>query len=104
MNAEDNEAPPYNDHVRYIRAVGTYVMPIDTFGVITVEADPGTITITKSSPSQVTLSWNGRPGVRLQSTSSLTGGTWTDVAGSAGASSSVQPIGAGNLFFRLTKL
>lgn len=104
INAEDNEAPQYNDHVRYIRAVGTYIMPIDTFGVVIVEADPGTITITKSSPSQVTLSWNGRPGVRLQSTSSLTGGTWTDVPGSAGASSSVQPIGAGNLFFRLTKL
>jgi hypothetical protein len=104
INGEDNEAAPMNDHVRYIRAVGTYVMPIDTFGVMTQEADPGSLAIAKNSATQVTITWNGRPGVRLQATASLTGGTWADVPGTDGASSSVQTIGSGNLFYRLTKL
>lgn len=104
INGEDNEAAPMNDHVRYIRATGTYVMPIDTFGTITQEADPGTLSIARTSLTQITVSWNGRPGVRLQACSTLPGGTWTDVAGTDGASSSVQTIGSGNVFYRLNKL
>lgn len=104
INGLDNEAPALSDHVRYIRAVGSYVMPVDTFGVMTVEADPSLLSIARTSATQVTLTWNGRPGVRLQSSGSLTGATWGDVPGTDGASSSVQTLGAGNLFFRLTKL
>lgn len=104
INGLDNEAPAFNDHVRYIRALGDYVMPVDTFGVIVVEADPGTLTITRTSPTQVTLTWNGRPGLRLQSASSLAPGDFADVPGTDGQSSSTQTIGAGNQYFRLSKL
>lgn len=103
IDSGDNEAASGANHVRYIRAIGSYTMPVDTFGVMTVEPVVGTLSISAPSGGQVTLTWNGRPGVRLQSASAATGGTWSDVPDTDGLSSKVVAVEANNQFFRLVK-
>jgi hypothetical protein len=102
MDSNDNEAGFGQNHVRYIRTSGTYAMPVDTFGVMTAEPEVGSLTVSAPSGGSVTISWNGRTGVRLQSCATL-GGTWTDVAGTDGQSSKVIAAGSGQQFFRLVK-
>lgn len=102
MDSADNEAGFGLNHVRYVRANGTYVMPIDVFGVMETEPVVGALSISAPSSGSVTITWNGRIGVRLQSASTI-GGGWTDVAGTDGQSSKVVTLGAGQQFFRLVK-
>jgi hypothetical protein len=113
----DNEAPSDQDHVRYIRtsATGTYVMPIDTYGNQYNEPDFGQLSAGPASGGTVPVTWLGRPGVRLQSSSNLAGGLWTDhyqtdgTNWSVGASSTNGLVSgtnwpsSGNQFFRLIK-
>lgn len=106
IDSSDNEAASGSDHVRYIRSVGTYVMPFDTFGSIANnEPAPGfgNLTIGPPSVGHVLISWLGRPGVYLQSISSLTGGVWQDHLDTDGLSSTNYPVGTAPLFFRLIK-
>ncbi|MGN6642342.1 MAG: hypothetical protein ACTHKU_05010, partial [Verrucomicrobiota bacterium] len=79
-NILDNEAPTYQDHVRYIRstASGHYEMPLDTFGDQHVEPSFGQLAAGPASGGKVALSWLGRPGVWVQTRPSLTTGSWTD--------------------------
>ena len=50
----------------------------------------------------VTITWTGGAGIKLQSAATL-GGAWTDVAGSVGASTATVPAGDAAAFFRLVK-
>jgi len=114
----DNEAPSGQDHVRYIRttATGAYTVPNDTFGVQYGEPSFGELSAGPASGGAVAVKWLGRPGVRLQSSSTLSGGAWTDhfvtdgTNWSAGTSSTNGlvsstnwPAASGNQFFRLIK-
>ncbi len=106
INSADNENASGSDHVRYIRSVGAYVMPVDTFGSITNnEPAPGfgNLTIGPAVSGHVLISWQGLPGVHLQSNGQLTGGVWQNLMATDGLSSTNYPVGATPLYFRLIK-
>jgi hypothetical protein len=106
INAADNEAAIGNDRVRYVRSTGTYSLPVDTFGDITQESetlDIGTVSIARGNVGEVTLSWEGQPGVRLQKLSSLSGGTVTDLPATDGQNSYTVQANENMAFFRLMK-
>jgi hypothetical protein len=106
IDSSDNENASGSDHVRYIRSVGTYVMPLDTFGSIANnEPAPGfgNLTIGHVSGGHVPISWLGLPGVHLQSASNLTGGVWQDLLATEGLNSTNYPVGTAPVFFRLIK-
>jgi hypothetical protein len=103
INGPDNEAGQNANHVRYIRQTGAYVMPLDTFGNQFVEPSFGNLRAGAAAAGHVPLSWLGRPGVRLQSRSSLSSGAWADVPGTDGLSSTNYPISGSTQFFRLIK-
>jgi hypothetical protein len=106
IDSSDNENASGSDHVRYIRTVGTYVMPLDTFGSITNnEPAPGfgNLKIGPASGGHVPITWLGLPGVHLQSAGNLTGGVWQDLMATEGLSSTNYPVGTTPLFFRLIK-
>jgi hypothetical protein len=108
--SRDNEAPDGSDRVRYIRQTGSYTLPQDTFGTQTVEASFGNLAIGAASAGHALVSWTGRPGVYLQTTPKLIGGTnWvthseTAAYGSpSGIYSTNYPTSASPTFFRLVK-
>jgi hypothetical protein len=104
INGNDNEAPQGNNHVRYVRTTGTYVMPLDTFGAMVVDPSFGNLQASVSTtPDHVLISWLGRPGVFLQTKTSLPGGLWVDHPETDGLSSTNWPSGGSSLFFRLVK-
>jgi hypothetical protein len=103
IDSSDNEAGFNVNHVRYINShTGTYVMPLDTFGSMYQEPVVGTLSISRQ-PGQVTLTWNGRPGIHLQSVDSLTNPSWQDVADSDGLSAKTVQVGTNNAYYRLVK-
>ena len=55
-----------------------------------------------ASGANVVITWAGGAGIKLQSAATL-GGAWTDVEGSAGASTVTVPAGGSAAFFRLVK-
>jgi hypothetical protein len=55
-----------------------------------------------ASGANVVITWAGGAGIKLQSAATL-GGAWTDVAGSAGASTATVPAANAAAFFRLVK-
>ena len=65
--------------------------------------DIGTVSIARGNPGEVTLSWQGQPGVRLQKLSSLSGGTVTDLPTTDGQSTYTAPATDSMGFFRLVK-
>jgi hypothetical protein len=104
INGNDDEAPQGNNHVRYVRTTDTYVMPLDTFGAMVVEPSFGNLQASVSeTPGHVLISWLGRPGVFLQTKTSLAGGLWVDHPETDGLSSTNWPSGGSVLFFRLVK-
>ena len=103
IDSADNEAATGSDHVRYIRTVGTYQMPVDTFGTQFQEASFGDLTIGPPVAGKVLISWLGRPGVYLQSNADLTGGAWDTHLATDGLSSTNFSVGSSSLFFRLVE-
>jgi hypothetical protein len=118
INALDNEAASGQNHTRYVRstATGAYTFPVDTFGNQYVEPSFGQLTVGPASAGKVLLTWLGRPGVQVQTRSSLTSGSWvshpeTDGTNWTAGTSSINglvsatnwPASSGNLFFRLIK-
>jgi hypothetical protein len=98
----DTEAPFGQNHVRYVRTVGgTTVLPMDTFGVMEVEPLVGSVSISEPSGGFVTISWRGRPGVHLETSSDLA--TWSEVPGTYGESSVQLPVSSGARYYRLVK-
>jgi hypothetical protein len=102
INGVDDEAPANANHVRYIRQTGTYVMPLDKFGVQTVETSFGNLQANRSSAGHILISWLGRPGVHLQTKSSITD-PWTDHSETDGLGSTNWPSAGAPQFFRLIK-
>ncbi len=103
INGADNEAAGGNNHVRFIRQAGTYSMPLDTFGVPVTEPSFGNLKVGAAAAGNVLISWLGRPGVSLQSRTSLTSGAWLDNPATDGLSSTNWPVSGGAQFFRLVK-
>lgn len=102
IESGDNEAPSGQDHMRYVRATGTYVMPIDTFGTQTQEISFGNLAIAPATGGKVQLTWLGRPGVHLQTATNL-GGAWVDDMATDGLMATNYTIGTTPMFFRLIK-
>jgi hypothetical protein len=103
IDGADDEAGFKLNHVRYIRTVGNSVMPLDTFGSQYVEPSFGSLNARSLSAGSALISWLGRPGVHLQTTTSLVNAVWQDRLETDGLSSTNWPVGNGNLFFRLIK-
>ena len=103
INGVDNEAPSGSNHVRYIRTLGQYVLPLDQFGNQYAEPSFGNLKASPSTPGHVLVSWLGRPGVHLQTLSSLSSAVWQDHTETDGLMSTNWPAASGSLFFRLIK-
>ena len=61
----------------------------------------GNLKASQSTPGNVLLSWLGRPGVHLQTKSSLSSGSWVDHPETDALSSTNWPTSGGTTFFRL---
>ncbi len=103
FNNRDNEAPFKVNHLRYVRAVGSYVMPLDSFGVMEEEISFGNLSVGPASAGSVPVSWLGRPGVHLQTTTNLSSGLWLDLVSTDGLHSTNYPVNLHSTFFRLVK-
>lgn len=106
----DNEAGFADNHIRYVRESGSFVLPRDVFGQMVKEnsggggSDLGQITIQRAANGSVTLNWTGGAGIRLQqATAALTAASWADVPGSTGVSTITVPASGGAGFFRLIR-
>lgn len=104
----DNEAAVGTNHERYINQDGAFVLPVEKFGTMTVEPGPslGTLTVAfKSSGTGplVVLTWNGGAGTKVQKTSGLGSGSWTDVPGTDGVSTIELPASGMAEFYRLAR-
>src|SRR5204863_2274643 len=66
INGTNNETSSGN-HRRYIRTLGSYQMPRDTWASMVSEPTPGfgSLAIGPKSGGNVPVTWNGMPGVRL---------------------------------------
>ena len=85
INGNDDEAPAGSNHVRFVRTTGTYTLPRDTFGAQYVEPSFGLLSAGPAAGGSVPVSWLGRPGVHLQASQTLPGGTWQDLLNTDGA-------------------
>jgi hypothetical protein len=104
INGTNNEASAGN-HRRYIRSVGSYQMPLDTWG--NMFSDPtsfGNLAIGQKSGASVPVTWTGRPGVRLQVNTNLTSILgWQSLISTDATSATNYPAGANANYFRLVK-
>jgi hypothetical protein len=106
INNADNEAAAGNDHIRYVRATGTYALPLDTFGTMTQETlveAPGDIAIRVGTEGKVVLTWQGAPGIKVQRMSDVTGGTLETINETDGLSSYEASATGTAAFFRLVR-
>ncbi|MDD5139952.1 MAG: hypothetical protein PHY43_06805 [Verrucomicrobiales bacterium] len=116
----DNENGQETNHIRYVRTYGSsYVLPQDVWSLTVVPPAPypnpglastnivepsfGYLNAGAPSGGNIPITWLGRPAVLLQSSSSLSGGVWTDVIGTDGLQATNIPNAGGNQFFRLKK-
>jgi hypothetical protein len=105
----DNEGGYGVNHVRYIRQLGAYTMPLDTFGAPVTEPMTANLTVAPPVAGHVLVSWLGTPTVHLQTATSIAGGVWQDHLDTAsysspnGIYSTNYPMSAGPTFFRLVK-
>lgn len=123
LNSIDDESGFATNHVREIRSSGpTYAFPTDVWswtvlqpgsgnpyplaGLAStniVEPDFGYLAIQPPSGGSYPITWLGRPGVLLENTTNLTGGSWNANSGTAGTQSTNWPSTGGTQFFRLMK-
>ncbi len=116
IDGQNNEAGFGDNHSRYIRRLPDYAMPTDVFGSqgTTTSTEPsfGPNIMINYSNNQVWLSWLGRPGVGLQSATSLTppivwqpmpltDGTNLLVGQGTGIATTNYSVGTSNLFWEL---
>jgi hypothetical protein len=103
----DNEAPFGDNHVRYIRATGTYQFPVDIFGIqrtnaaAATEPSFGDLTIAPVTGRQLSFNWLGRPGVYLEYTTNLANGPWVQLNATSGTNSTSFPETNPAAFFQL---
>lgn len=119
INGNDDEAPGGDNHVRWIRALANYTLPPDTFGAqgnsTLSEPNFGLLSAAQGTAGHTAISWLGRPGVHLQTKTSLPSGSWTDLFNTDGTnwsnysfistngpiSTTNWPSASGNRYFRL---
>ena len=85
-----------------VEVAGLYAKALAGAGI--VGAAPATLKLNgiTAAGGNVTITWAGAAGVKLQSSATL-GGVWADVTGSDGASTATIPAGNAAAFFRLVK-
>lgn len=116
INGADDEAAAGSNHSRVVRRTGTYALALDTFGNQYSEPSFGQLAIGAPTAGNAPVSWLGRPGVHLQSTSSLSSSSWQDLIQTDGAvwangtmstngfvSVTNYPTTGASTFFRLVK-
>lgn len=109
INGYDNEAGFATDHVKFVRTTGSsYNMPVAEFGTnflaTLVEQSFGDLSLAPAVGGVIPVSWLGRQCVTLQTKPAVSGGTWTDLPGTDGNSSTNWPNSTGeSQFFRLQK-
>lgn len=118
IDASDDEAPSGDNHVRIIRtsATGSYVFPLDVFANQYNEPSFGQLSAIKGTAGTVQLSWLGAPNVEVQTSTNLTGNSWTNHPETAGTVWSAGTMGTnglisvtnwptvgGNQYFRLVQ-
>jgi len=100
---QDDEAAFKSNRVRYVRTLGNYTMPVDSFGNMSSEISFGNLQIAPPVAGKAMISWLGRPGVHLQVTTNLVSGLWVDHWSTDGLGSTNFPVNVTNRFFRLIK-
>ena len=85
-----------------VEVAGLYAKALAGSGVVGSAPTAIKINGITSAGGNVTITWAGGAGIKLQSAATL-GGAWTDVAGSDGASTVTLPAGNAAAFFRLVK-
>ncbi len=108
INGPDNEAPQFADHVQWIRSTNsTYTMPTVEFGTnyasARVQEAFGQLKIGPRSGANVPVTWLTCPCVTLQSRTSVSSGSWTDLPATEHTSSTNVPASSPQLYFRLQK-
>jgi len=108
INGQDNEAPQFADHVQWVRTTAnSFTMPVAEFGTnyasIRVEPQYGNLAIGTPAGGNVPVTWLGNACVTLQTRSSLTGGTWTDLPATDATSATNYPVAGAEQYFRLQK-
>ena len=119
----DNENGQNTNHIRYVRTYATsYAFPQDVWswtvlqpgngnpypnpGIAStniVEPSFGNLAIGAPSGGKFPITWLGRPGVVLQNSSSLSGGSWNNNSATDGTQATNWPNAGGTQFFRLIK-
>jgi len=74
---------------------------VDNLGLYSLTPPSLVINSIVRNGSNVTISWNGTPGVRLQKSASLTTPNWGVVSGTDGASSYTDPASGPSVYYRL---
>jgi hypothetical protein len=87
-----------NNRVLQLVSGTTQTLPLVYFDNVTPNA--GTLTIAVIG-SDIQLDWAGHPGVRIQSNTSVSGGTWVDDLATDGLSSVIYPLGTTPKYYRL---
>jgi hypothetical protein len=110
VNNFDNESGFQTNHIAYVRQLGNYTLPLDTFGVAQTEMPLGPVTIGAASGGYVPVSWLGLPGAYLQTSTDLSNPAgWVDhpetaaYGNSSGMYSTNYPVGAAATYFRVFK-
>ncbi len=104
----DNEAPQFADHVQYVRNTGpTSTLSVAQFGTnftsTLVEPAFGNLKAGTPVSGNVPITWLGSPCVTLQTRTSLTAGSWTDLPATDATGSTNYPNTGGTQLFRLQK-
>lgn len=107
IGGPDNEAASFQDHIQYVRSFGnSYQLPIAQFGTnyaaTRVEQAVSGLKITPAG-ANVVVTWDGTPCVTLQTRTSLSSGTWTNLPATETLSSTNWSNAGGSRFFRLQK-
>lgn len=106
----DNENAFRTNHIRYIRQLGNYTLPLDTFGWADTEIPLGLIAVGTPSGGHIPVSWLGLPGACLQTSSDIGDpAAWVSHPETAGYGSPIgiystnYPTGGERIFFRVFK-
>jgi hypothetical protein len=109
-NNLDNENGFATNHIRFVRSLGSYTMPLDTFGTPVTEPEIGALTVGTPSGGLIPVSWLGVPTAYLQTSTDVGNpGAWvnhpeTAAYGSpSGIYSTNYPMNSGPIFFRVIK-
>ncbi len=97
-----SDAGPYK--VRVSNGYGNVLSEVATLTPLSPDTEPPSLlplTVTRSQPGSITLSWISGPGIRLQRTTTLANPNWHDVPGSDGTNRMVINVSSGTAFYRL---